>query len=360
MKRTIPNILVTGGAGFIGSALCDRLLEAGHRVWCIDNFVTGSRLNLKAALRNERFTLIEGDIQDGVPHGKFERIYNLACPASPPQYQRDAVATMRTNILGALNVLEYARINGARVLQASTSEVYGDPDVSPQSEEYLGLVNCAGRRACYDEGKRAAETLFYDYHRQHNIEIRVARIFNTYGPRMIPEDGRVIPNFISQALLDQPITIYGDGAQTRSFCYIDDMVSALIKLMEKDGSRLGPINLGNPAQFTIAELAKIILAQTVSKSELTSLPLPEDDPKIRQPNIAKAIAQLDWAPTVQLREGLERTIEAYRALFAKSAKNERKLRPALASDSGFGDNPFRKQRTRPATKSVTIEQIGPT
>lgn len=346
-------VLITGGAGFIGSHLTDRLLAQGHEVTVLDNFVTGSRNNLAAALGSGRFRLVEGDVQDGLPEGDFDRIYNLACPASPLQYQKDPVATMRTNVLGALNVLDYARRRGARVLQASTSEVYGDPDVSPQSEEYLGLVNCAGRRACYDEGKRAAETLFYDYHRQYGIEIRVARIFNTYGPRMAPDDGRVIPNFITQALLETPLTIYGEGGQTRSFCYIDDMVDALIRLMEAGGERVGPVNLGNPAEFTIALLAAMVLEMTGSQAPVSMLPLPEDDPKIRQPSIDKAQSLLAWTPKIPLREGLAKTIAWYRSIFAYSDEAPSPAAPVREE----GLNPFAKS-ARPAPPS-SVEKGGP-
>ncbi len=307
----VKKILVTGGAGFIGSHLCDRLLRDGHYVVCLDNFVTGDRANLKAAFKNPRFSLIEQNVQSPIADGDYDQIYNLACPASPPKYQLDAVETMRTCIIGAMNVLEYGKIHGSRILQASTSEVYGDPDKHPQAEEYVGAVNCTGRRACYDEGKRASEALFFDYYRQYKVEIRVARIFNTYGPRMSHDDGRVIPNFITQALQGSPITIYGDGSQSRSFCYIDDLVDGLIKLMNEPGGRHGPINLGNPVEFSVRELAEIIVAKADSSSDLKFLSLPEDDPKIRQPDINKAKKEINWLPTVSLMDGLDRTIDWY-------------------------------------------------
>ena len=304
-------ILVTGGAGFVGSHLCDRLVADGHEVVCIDNFITGFHENLRQLDGHPRFQLVEHDVQQPFSGGPYDQIYNLACPASPVHYQRDPVATLKTCILGAFNALDAAIRDGARVLQASTSEVYGDPDVHPQPEEYVGSVNCTGRRSCYDEGKRAAETAFYDYHRHFGVEIRVARIFNTYGPRMSPDDGRVIPNFITQALAGSPISVFGKGTQTRSFCYIDDMVEALVRLMNAPGGRVGPINLGNPVEFTVGTLAEIVLARTGSKAPLAYLPLPEDDPKIRQPDISKATVQLGWLPHVTLTEGLDRTIEWY-------------------------------------------------
>jgi protoporphyrinogen oxidase/nucleoside-diphosphate-sugar epimerase len=304
----IKNILVTGGAGFIGSHLCDRLLSDGCTVVCLDNFITGDKTNLQQAMQNPRFSIVDQNVQDSLPNDQFDQIYNLACPASPPKYQHDPVETMRTCIIGALNVLEYGRKHGARVLQASTSEVYGDPDRSPQCEEYVGAVNCTGRRACYDEGKRAAEALFFDFHRQYDVKIRVARIFNTYGPRMSPDDGRVIPNFITQALYGDPITIYGDGSQTRSFCYVDDLIDGLVRLMNEPGGRHGPVNLGNPNEFTVRELANLVVEQTKSTSKIKFLPLPEDDPKIRRPDIQKISGLIGWEPKVLLPEGLQRSI----------------------------------------------------
>jgi len=354
-------ILVTGGAGFIGSHLCDRLIGLGASVVCLDNLETGLMSNLARARSSTRFTFVEGDVRDGLPDGRFDQIFNLACPASPPQYQRDAIGTMKTNILGAINVLERAVRNGARVLQASTSEVYGDPDVHPQREDYVGQVNCAGPRACYDEGKRAAETLFYDYHRQRGVEIRVARIFNTYGPRMSPEDGRCIPNFIAQALTGAPITVYGAGSQTRSFCFVDDMVSALVKLMNAPGTRIGPVNLGNPVEHTILELGEIIRERTASVSPIVMRTLPADDPKIRQPDIAKAERELGWLPSTPLIDGLDRTIAWFRARLAGAAENAHQpvVNQIAANDPEGAVNPFRnamKQETIDAPPSLA----GPT
>lgn len=308
MTGTGLRILVTGGAGFLGSHLCEALLSQGHSVWCLDNLMTGSEDNVAAMRDNPRFTFLKADVRDPLPDLPFDRIYNLACPASPPLYQADPVGTMRTSVEGALNVLEYARHRGARVLQASTSEVYGDPSVHPQPEDYVGSVNCTGIRACYDEGKRAAETLFYDYNRMYGTEIRVVRLFNSYGPRMSAGDGRVVPNFLAQALGNEPITIYGAGSQTRSFCFVSDTIDGLIRLMEAEGSRVGPINIGNPDEFTIRQLAEIVLRKTGSSSEIVHLPLPEDDPKLRRPDIARAKDVLGWQPQVSLEEGLGRMI----------------------------------------------------
>ena len=360
-------ILVTGGAGFIGSHLCDRLLRDGHSVVCLDNFVTGRRINIADALRNPRFTLVEQNVQEPLPEGDFDQIYNLACPASPPLYQRDAVETMRTCILGALNVLEYGRTHGARILQASTSEVYGDPDKHPQCEEYVGAVNCTGRRACYDEGKRAAEALFFDYHRQYSVEIRVARIFNTYGSRMCPHDGRVVPNFLAQTLSDAPVTIYGQGSQTRSFCYIDDMIEGLVRLMKAPGGRHGPVNLGNPSEFTVKELAEVLIEKTGSKSKLKYVALPEDDPKIRRPDIEKAKRIIDWAPTIDLSEGLDRMIKWYRSEAMGEATNVEFLADhqkdsssgSAPGDTGNGDVEPLKFNTRSGAKTVAIIGGGP-
>ena len=306
-------ILVTGGAGFIGSHLCDRLLELGHEVWCFDNLGSGSAKNLAAVMANPKFHFIEGDICEGLPDIAVDRVYNLACPGSPREYRRDGVETLRTNFVGTLNALEFSHKNGARFLQASTSEVYGDPDVHPQTEDYVGSVNCVGTRACYDEGKRVAETLCYDFHRQHDTEIRVARLFNTYGPRMHAGDGRVIPNFVSQALTGSPLTIHGAGSQTRSFCYVSDMVEGLIALMEAPGSRIGPINLGNPNEFSIRELADIVLEKTGSVSTIVHEQLPEDDPHVRCPDIGLARSVLGWEPSVMLKVGLDSTIDWFRA-----------------------------------------------
>ncbi|NWG92353.1 MAG: SDR family oxidoreductase, partial [Parvularculaceae bacterium] len=345
MHQTL-RIVVTGGAGFIGSNLCDRLLAQGHSVTCLDNLETGFKSNLAEAMKSPRFTFMLGDVREKLPEGPFDQIYNLACPASPPQYQRDAIGTLKTNVFGAVNVLDFAVKTGARVLQASTSEVYGDPDIHPQPEEYAGLVNCSGPRACYDEGKRAAETLFYDYHRQHGVEIRVARIFNTYGPRMSPEDGRCIPNFLSQALMLKPITVYGSGKQTRSFCFVDDMIDGLIRLMNAPGGRIGPVNLGNPVEHTVLELAEIIKERTASSSEIVLRDLPADDPKIRRPNISKAEKELDWLPSTPLLEGLDRTIDWFLAKLAGApelAASAKRIEDAAANDRTPPVNPFRKQ-----------------
>jgi len=306
-------VLVTGGAGFLGSHLCEALIRLGYHVTCLDNLQTGSRLNIELLLDHPRFAFVEADVCSPLPDQPYDRIYNLACPASPLHYQRDAVGTLKTCVLGALHALELGRRHGARVFQASTSEVYGDPDQHPQTEEYVGSVNCTGLRACYDEGKRAAEALFFDYHRQYGVEIRVARIFNTYGPRMSPDDGRVVPNFITQALSGTPLTVYGGGHQTRAFCYVDDTIDAFIRLMERPGGRIGPINIGNPVEFTVRELATQVLSQTGSTAPLQDMPLPDDDPKIRRPDISKARDQLGWEPRVPLNEGLARTIAWYRS-----------------------------------------------
>jgi UDP-glucuronate decarboxylase len=301
--------LVTGGAGFIGSHLCDRLVQNGHRVICVDNLFTGRIDNIHPLLNHPNFSFIEHDvIQPLSIQGGVHRIYNLACPASPRHYQSDPIGTMRTCVLGAYNMLELAREKGCRVLQASTSEVYGDPEIHPQHERYVGHVNPVGPRACYDEGKRAAETLFFDYHREHGVQIKVARIFNTYGPRMLENDGRVISNFIVQALRGEPITIYGDGAQTRSFCFVDDLVEGLVRLMESSPGVTGPCNLGNPSEITIEEIAHRVLSQTGSRSSLVRLPLPQDDPKRRKPEIACARSALEWEPRIDLEHGLNATI----------------------------------------------------
>jgi UDP-glucuronate decarboxylase len=303
-------ILITGGAGFLGSHLCDRLLELGHEVISMDNFYTGSQKNLVHLQEIPNFKSINHDVTLPVDL-KVDGIFNLACPASPPHYQNDPVQTMKTNVHGAINILELARSNGARVLQASTSEVYGDPEIHPQVEEYWGRVNPIGIRACYDEGKRAAETLFFDYHRQYDIDIRVARIFNTYGPRMSINDGRVITNFISQALNNRPLTIYGDGKQTRSFCYVSDLINGLTALFFAE-EIYQPINIGNPKPITMLDLASEIIRLTNSKSEINFLPLPSDDPKDREPEITKAKLLLAWEPEISREAGLVRTIEDIR------------------------------------------------
>lgn len=307
-------ILVTGGAGFLGSHLCDRLLRDGHDVVCMDNLFTGSKNNIRHLLDNPWFEFVRHDIVDPF---KFEvdRVYNMACPASPVHYQFNPIKTTKTSVMGAINCLGLARRVRARVLQASTSEVYGDPTVHPQVEDYWGNVNPIGIRSCYDEGKRCAETLFFDYHRQNRVDIRVARIFNTYGPRMHPDDGRVVSNFVVQALRGEPITLYGDGRQTRSFCYVDDLVEGLVRLMEQT-TTVGPVNLGNPVEFTIRELAEKVIALTGSRSSLTFKPLPQDDPMQRRPDIARARQHLGWEPKVQLEEGLIRTIEYFRQALA--------------------------------------------
>lgn len=303
-------ILITGGAGFLGSHLIDRLLDQGHEVLCADNLFTGTKRNLDHLHDNPRFEFMRHDVTFPL-YVEVDEIYNLACPASPIHYQHDPVATTKTSVHGAINVLGLAKRLGAKVFQASTSEVYGDPSVHPQPEEYWGNVNPIGTRSCYDEGKRCAETLFFDYHRQHQLQIKVARIFNTYGPRMHHADGRVVSNFIVQALRGEPITIFGEGSQTRSFCYVDDLVEGFIRLMATGPEITGPINLGNPGEFTIRELAEKVIEMTGAKSKLEFLDLPSDDPKQRQPDISKAREILDWEPTVQLEEGLRKTIDYF-------------------------------------------------
>ena len=305
-------ILVTGGAGFLGSHLCERLIGQGHEVLCLDNYFTGSKQNVAHLLARPNFELVRHDVTFPL-YVEVEQIYNLACPASPVHYQHDPVQTTKTSVHGAINMLGLAKRTGARILQASTSEVYGDPEVHPQTEDYWGRVNPVGLRACYDEGKRCAETLFFDYQRQHGLEIKVARIFNTYGPRMHPNDGRVVSNFIVQALTGKDITIYGDGSQTRSFCYVDDLVDGLIGLMQTDSAITGPVNLGNPDECSIIELAERIVALTGSGSKLVYRPLPADDPVQRRPDITLAGELLDWSPAVQLEEGLAATMDYFRA-----------------------------------------------
>ena len=302
-------ILVTGGAGFIGSHLIDCLMTAGHEVICVDNFYTGHKRNLLKWLDHPYFELIRHDITEPL-RLEVDQIYHLACPASPVHYQYNPVKTIKTNVIGTLNMLGLAKRVKARFLLASTSEVYGDPDVHPQPEEYRGNVNCIGIRSCYDEGKRVAETLAFDYHRDNQVDIRVARIFNTYGPRMLENDGRVVSNFIFQAIQNVPLTIYGDGSQTRSFCYVSDLVEGLMRLM--NGEHIGPVNLGNPGEFTILELAKTIQEMVKPEGELVFKPLPQDDPKKRQPDITKAKNWLDWEPTIPLKKGLKLTIEDFR------------------------------------------------
>ena len=312
-------ILVTGGAGFLGSHLCDRLMDAGNDVLCVDNFFTGAKDNIAQLIDRPNFELMRHDVTFPL-YVEVDEIYNLACPASPIHYQHDPVQTTKTSVHGAINMLGLAKRTRAKIFQASTSEVYGDPAVHPQVEEYWGNVNPIGPRSCYDEGKRCAETLFFDYHRQHKLRIKVIRIFNTYGPRMHPNDGRVVSNFIMQALQNQPITIYGDGQQTRSFCYVDDMIDAFLALMASGDDVTGPINVGNPGEFTMLELAQAVIDLTGSKSRIERRPLPQDDPKQRRPNIEKARQLLGWAPKVQLREGLARTIEYFDRFIATNGE----------------------------------------
>ena len=305
-------ILVTGGAGFIGSHLCERLLKEGNEVVCLDNFFTGSEDNISHLSKNKNFKLINHDVVEPIIIDA-EQIYNLACPASPVYYQADPVKTAKTSFLGALNMLELAKKNGARILQASTSEVYGDPAIHPQVESYWGNVNPDGIRSCYDEGKRIAETLYFDFNRQHGVDIKVIRIFNTYGPRMHPKDGRVVSNFIVQAIKGQDITIYGAGTQTRSFCYVDDLVEGMIRMMNSEGFT-GPVNLGNPGEFTMIELAEKVLGYISSESKLVYEPLPLDDPKMRRPDISLAKEKLGWEPEINLNEGLKKTIEYFQSI----------------------------------------------
>ncbi|HTJ57470.1 MAG TPA: UDP-glucuronic acid decarboxylase family protein [Devosiaceae bacterium] len=314
-------VLVTGGAGFIGSHLCERLLADGHEVICLDNFFTGSRRNIAHLMDDRRFELMRHDVTSPV-YVDVDQIYNLACPASPVHYQFDPVQTTKTSVMGAINVLGLAKRLRIPVLQASTSEVYGDPHVHPQVESYWGNVNPIGPRSCYDEGKRCAETLFFDYHRKHRVQIKVVRIFNTYGPNMHPGDGRVVSNFIVQALQGKDITVYGDGGQTRSFCYVDDLVGAITRMMGTPPAVTGPLNLGNPAEFTIGQLANLVVEMVNSGSRVVYCPLPMDDPRQRQPNITKAKDILGWEPTVQLRDGLDRTIRYFEATLREMPRAE--------------------------------------
>jgi UDP-glucuronate decarboxylase len=331
-KKTV---LVTGGAGFLGSHLCDRLILEGHDVLCVDNFFTGSKSNIAHLIGHPRFELLRHDVTLPL-YVEVDQIYNLACPASPIHYQHDPVQTTKTSVHGAINMLGLAKRLRRPIYQASTSEVYGDPVIHPQSEDYWGNVNPIGPRSCYDEGKRCAETLFFDYHRQHKLKIKVARIFNTYGPRMHPSDGRVVSNFIVQALKGDPITIYGDGSQTRSFCYVDDLIEGFVRFMNSPETLTGPINLGNPGEFTMLQLAQLTIEMTGSKSTLAFQPLPQDDPKQRQPDIALAMKHLDWKPTVPLQEGLRHTI----AYFDKVISRER----AATDDVGELSDPSRPPR----------------
>lgn len=311
MNRLNNTVLVTGGAGFLGSHLCERLLNEGRDVICLDNFYTGNKDNIAHLIGNPRFELLRHDVTFPL-YIEVGEIYNLACPASPIHYQRDPVQTTKTSVHGAINMLGLAKRTGAKILQASTSEVYGDPEQHPQTESYWGHVNPIGVRSCYDEGKRCAETLFFDYRRQHNLDIKVVRIFNTYGPRMHPNDGRVVSNFIMQALRGEPITIYGDGLQTRSFCYVDDLIESFVRMMATDSSVTGPINVGNPGEFTMRELAEKVLELTGSSSQIVYEPLPHDDPRQRRPDIAQAKEKLNWSPTVSLEQGLVPTIEYFK------------------------------------------------
>ncbi|NBX49884.1 SDR family oxidoreductase [bacterium] len=305
-------VLVTGGAGFLGSHLCERLLQDGHEVLCVDNFYTGTKSNVIHLLEKPNFELSRHDVTFPL-YVEVDQIYNLACPASPIHYQRDPVQTTKTSVHGAINMLGLAKRTGARILQASTSEVYGDPEVHPQSEDYWGRVNPIGIRSCYDEGKRCAETLFFDYWRQHQLSIRVVRIFNTYGPRMLPNDGRVVSNFIIQALSGEDITVYGEGLQTRSFCFVDDLIDGMVRFMNHPVEEPGPINLGNPVEFTILELARKVIELTGSRSQIISKPLPEDDPKQRKPDISLATNLLGWEPRVPLDKGLLKTIDSFKS-----------------------------------------------
>jgi UDP-glucuronate decarboxylase len=305
-------VLVTGGAGFVGSHLCDRLIRDGHTVTCLDNLFTGSRANIAHLMSYPSFTFVERDVQQSLT-GEYDWIFNLACPASPPHYQHDPVETVRTNVLGMINCLELARNTNARILQASTSEVYGDPLVHPQTEAYWGNVNPISRRACYDEGKRCAETLCFDYHREYGVDIRVIRIFNTYGPRMAKDDGRVVSNFILQALRGEDLTVYGDGTYTRSFQYVDDLIEGMMRMMMREGFT-GPVNIGNPGEFTILDLAKIVIEMTSSSSAIRHLPAVEHDPKQRQADITLAREMLGWEPNIPLRDGLEKTIAYFRTV----------------------------------------------
>ena len=311
-------ILVTGGAGFLGSHLCDRLIDRGDEVLCVDNLFTGTKANIAHLLHHPRFEFMRADITFPL-YVEVDEIYNLACPASPIHYQFDPVQTTKTSVVGAINMLGLAKRVKAKILQASTSEVYGDPEIHPQVESYRGCVNPIGIRACYDEGKRCAETLFFDYHRQHKLQIKVMRIFNTYGARMHPNDGRVVSNFIIQALLGKDISIYGDGSQTRSFCYVDDLIEGMIRLMDSSPDFVGPVNIGNPSEFSILELANQILSLTNSKSKLIFHPLPQDDPKQRKPDITLAQKELDWYPKVALKDGLVKTIEYFENLLKENS-----------------------------------------
>jgi len=316
----MTQVLVTGGAGFLGSHLCDRLIARGDEVLCVDNFYTGGKANVRHLMGNKNFELMRHDVTFPL-YVEVDRIFNLACPASPVHYQHDPVQTTKTSVHGAINMLGLAKRTKARILQASTSEVYGDPEVHPQTEDYWGRVNPVGLRSCYDEGKRCAETLFFDYHRQHGLRVKVARIFNTYGPRMHPNDGRVVSNFIVQALQNLPLTVYGEGTQTRSFCYVDDLVDGLVRLMASGDDVTGPLNLGNPEEHTMLELATTVIDLTGSRSSIEHKPLPSDDPLQRRPDITRAVAALGWQPRVGLRDGLARTIAYFEGLLAAHGRH---------------------------------------
>lgn len=309
----MKKILVTGGAGFLGSHLCDRLLQQGNHVLCVDNYFTGNKRNIEHLISNPYFEIIRQDICMPL-YVEVDEIYNLACPASPKYYQKDPIQTMKTSILGAYNLLGLAKRTGAKILQASTSEIYGDPEIHPQPETYWGNVNPLGIRSCYDEGKRAAESLFMDYHRQHNVKIKIIRIFNTYGPKMAADDGRVVSNFIVQALKGQELTVYGDGSQTRSFCYVDDLVEGIIRMMNTQDNVIGPVNLGNPGEFTMLELANLVKQKTKTDANIIHKSLPQDDPKQRKPDITKAKFFLNWEPKIDLNTGLDNTIEYFRSI----------------------------------------------
>jgi UDP-glucuronate decarboxylase len=346
-------VLVTGGAGFIGSHLCERLLESDCEVLCVDNFFTGARRNIEHLLDHPRFEILRHDITFPL-HVEVDEIYNLACPASPVHYQWDPVQTTKTSVLGAINMLGLAKRLRGRILQASTSEVYGDPEVHPQQESYWGHVNPIGPRSCYDEGKRCAETLFFDYGRQHKLKIKVLRIFNTYGPRMQPNDGRVVSNFIVQALNNQPITIYGDGQQTRSFCFVDDLVGGMIGLMNTPDNITGPMNCGNPNEFTIRDLAEKVIAITGSRSRIVHRPLPQDDPRQRRPDISQAQELLNWRPTVMLTEGLQRTISYFEKLQSKKGGRARQSQSIARQRSPSRAKMRELARNRDAASQGTV------
>ena len=333
MAEPLKRVLVTGGAGFLGSHLCERLIADGCYVYCLDNVSTGSTVNIRALRRHPRFVFLRQDVMAPISVA-IDEIYNLACPASPVHYQADPVKTTLTSVLGTLNVLRLAQRCGARVLQASTSEIYGDPAVHPQPEGYLGNVNPIGPRACYDEGKRCAESLCFDYHRQHGVPIKVARIFNTYGPRMLENDGRIVSNFVVQALRSEPLTVYGDGSQTRSFCYVSDLIEALVRLMATPAAVTGPVNLGNPEEVSVADVARRVLARTHSASPIVHLPLPHDDPARRRPDITQAMQLFDWRPTTFLDDGLPRTIAYFRTRLASRA-----MRRGTGRAPGMPDHP---------------------